>query len=646
MNEAAPSIRVIGDQPAIALAARELRRCLGRMTGKLPTVDPARAFDPQQDALWVGLADAFPRETLPKPNDPRLDDGIFIDTTGARGILCGPNPRSVLLAAYRYLGELGCRWVRPGMDGEFLPRIDLAGRVVRVRETPSYRHRGVCIEGAVSLQHVADMIEWLPRVGMNSYFIQFREGFTFFDRWYSHMGNPIAEPEEFTLERARDLVRQAARLIRERDLIFHAVGHGWTCEPLGIPGLGWDYPAPPIPATAYPFLALVNGKRDLWEGIPLNTNLCYSNPTVRSMIVEDIVRYAQTHPEVDVLHVWLADGSNNQCECDSCRGSRPSDFYVRILNELDERLTGKGIQTRIVFLIYFDLLWPPETERLVHPDRFVLMFAPITRTYSSAFATSGPLPPLAPFQRNRLSFPKNVAENVAYLKAWQTRYRGDGFDFDYHLMWDHYADPGYTSVARVLHEDIQRLGELGLNGLMSCQVQRVFAPTGLPMNVMGWTLWDKSRNLDTMAADYYQAAFGKDGERCRAYLEELTRLFDPPYLRGEKPRQDSQSADALESIPRVLQAFRPVIQANLERADLDPCRAASWRILERHSQLVELLSKALAARARGSAEEAARHVESLSALAWRLEPELHPWLDTYLYTRVLSSRLDVKAPGT
>ena len=61
---------------------------------------------------------------------------------------------------------------------------------LKLTETPSYRHRCLCIEGAVSFEHVRDNIEWLPRVGMNGYFIQFREGHTFFDRWYSHENNP------------------------------------------------------------------------------------------------------------------------------------------------------------------------------------------------------------------------------------------------------------------------------------------------------------------------------------------------------------------------------------------------------------------------------------------------------------------------
>jgi hypothetical protein len=634
-------IAITDDHPTILFAAAELQRCLAQATGQPVDVLDRDAISRETPALWLGLAQHVPGLTLPPAAanaDARFDDAISIATEGANGLICGNNPRSVLLAVYRYLHVLGCRWVRPGADGEYIPAVDLAQAAVQVIETPSYRHRGICIEGAVSYEHVRDLIDWMPKVGLNAYFVQFREGFTFFDRWYSHMGHPADQKRGFSVEQARALVRQVAAEAKKRDLIYHAVGHGWTCEPFGIAGLGWEYPPERVPAEAVQYLALVQGKRELWGGIPLNTSLCYSNPAVRRIMTDAVVEYAQQHPEVDLLHFWLADGSNNQCECEQCAPTRPSDFYIMMLNDIDSKLSALHLDTRIVFLAYFDLLWPPEYERIQNPDRFVLMFAPITRTYSKTFSTDRAVPALPKFERNKLSFPHSIEQNLAFLQAWQAQFVRDGgrpadsFDFDYHLMWDHYRDPAYIQIARVLHDDLQLLDHIHLAGFSSCQVQRAFFPTGLPMAVLGWTLWDKTRDFETMARDYVAAAFGPDGEAALSYLTQLSGLFDPEYLRGEKSLGGEQAATALGRVASVVDSFLPMIERNIDSGTA--CWIRSWQYLRHHAEIATSLASALRERALGNLATAQLEWNALKQHVWQKEDELHAVLDVYLFTRV------------
>ncbi|HOD48841.1 MAG TPA: DUF4838 domain-containing protein [Candidatus Hydrogenedentes bacterium] len=617
------SIRVASEHPAVDLAAEELTQYLERLTGSYAAVNNGAA-----ESLALGLMADFPEISAPGVADPDLDDAIHIDTTGATGIIAGINPRSVLLAVYRYLTELGCRWVRPGDDGAYAPKLDEL-RDVRVSETPSCRHRAVCIEGAVSYEHVRDMVDWLPKLGFNGYFIQFREGHTFFDRWYRHTGNPNRQGAPLSIPKAREYTALLEHEIKRRGLLYHKVGHGWTCEPFGIPGLGWDKQARSAPPDVAKYLAEVNGKRDFWKGVALDTNLCYSNPEVRRMVVDAVVAYARDHPNIDYLHFWLADGTNNNCECAECARARPSDFYVMMLNELDGRLSEAGLKTRIVFLIYVDLLWPPVKEKFENPDRFVLMFAPIVRTYSETFEASETLPELPPFERNKLEFPKSVDDNVAFLKAWQEMFDGDSFDFDYHLMWDHSNDPGHMQISRTIAEDMKGLAKIGLNGYVSCQIQRIFLPTGLAMTAMGQTLWNAAADFDILADDYFASAFGTDGAACRDYLERLTELFDPVYIRGEKGWADPEQAQRFAKVPGLIQSFMPVIDANLD-SDA-PCHRASWFYLKHHAQLALGLARAFHAKALGQDHEARREWESTKQLAWDKEPALHPVLDTWLF---------------
>ena len=52
-----------------------------------------------------------------------FDDGYLISVKKGIGTITGKNPRSVLLGVYGYFYELGCRFIRPGKDGDLLPRL-------------------------------------------------------------------------------------------------------------------------------------------------------------------------------------------------------------------------------------------------------------------------------------------------------------------------------------------------------------------------------------------------------------------------------------------------------------------------------------------------------------------------------------------
>lgn len=621
----------LGQNKPISFAAEELKKYLVQMSVSVAAVENPLEYEAENNGLWLGTFDNF------KGSLNEADDEIFIDVQNGKGIISGSNPRSVLLGVYRFLYEVGCRWVRPGIDGEFIPSVYISDLNAKIVEKASYRHRGICIEGACSYENVRDIIDWAPKVGFNSYFFQFREAFTFFDHWYTHVNNPLKSPEPFTVDKAREFIKKAEDEIERRGIVYHAVGHGWTCEPLGIPALGWESLEYKLPPDKSELLALVNGKREIWKGVALNTNLCYFNPDAKKLMVDNITEYLKAHSNVDVLHFWLADDSNNQCECENCVKANPSDFYVDILNELDDDLTKNGITTKVVFLVYVDLLWAPLYKTIKNPDRFILMFAPITRTYSSSFNTNEEIPNPAPYVRNKSKFPSSVKENLAYLKSWQKIFNGDSFDFDYHFMWDHYNDPGYYNIAQIINEDMKNLEKIGLNGYISCQTQRAYFPTGLGMYTMGRTLWNNSLAFDDIAEDYFKSAFGADGGLVLDYLKRLSELFDPTYLRGERQWVDPEAANRFSKIPKVVDEFLPIIQKN--KNNLDRCRAKSWVYLELHTVICKLLSSALEAKASDNYKELTILWDKIEKFLQENEDEVQPVLDVFLFINTLKAKL-------
>ena len=627
-------LRIEVGSKEIFFAAEELARYLGKMG-----IAAALLYNDSTDAQLPGtLKLAVGGDKLPKVENPYLDDAYCIDVTDSIGIIAGTNKRSVLFAVYRLLGEMGCRWLRPGETGEIIPQWEKDGITVKCSEAASYRHRGVCIEGACSYRHVADMIDWMPKIGLNAYFNQFFVPYTFFDQWYSHKSNPFMEPEPVSVQQAHAMVNAYVEQIRKRGLLYHAVGHGWTCEPLGIEGNSWDVKDYHVPEGVQDLLALVNGKRGLFEGIPLNTNLCYSNPEVQDRMISAIMDYVRSRAEVDYLHFWLADGWNNHCECDNCKDTLPSDFFVTLLNELDSRLSAGGIATKIVFLIYVDLLWEPRKNKLLNQDRFVLMFAPITRTYTKTYTEADlTKKDLAPYVRNKLVMPKDVGENIMRLKNWQKQFSGDSFVYDYHLIWDHNYDLGGYSTARVLFEDMKNLDKLGLNGMVSCQVQRAFFPTGLSMYAMAAALWDKTESFENVAKRYYNELFGAHGDVMHDYFKELSRLCDPPYFRGEKPAVSNESAELFLGIYRHVNKMMHLF-AELEKKEIDPFRKRTYRSLLLHGQLCTFMAGLLVERARGNSTEESWEVTK--DYVNRMEPLVHDLFDCWYFIKVIERFLN------
>ena len=121
-----PSFRIyqLGSEKAVEFAADELKKYLQRILGKDTSVVLEKKENFNQavkDVIWVGTSEKFHSDLGLEVQNPELDDAIAIEVEGGSGIISGVNPRSVLLGVYRFLTEIGCRWVRPGLDGEILP---------------------------------------------------------------------------------------------------------------------------------------------------------------------------------------------------------------------------------------------------------------------------------------------------------------------------------------------------------------------------------------------------------------------------------------------------------------------------------------------------------------------------------------------
>lgn len=581
----------IGRNETVKFAFEELRRYLHRMDSK---IDIHRRICETYDknvtgVIWLGISPEF-EKFLPEVKDRRYDDSMYISIENAEGIVTGTNFRSVLLAAYRLLRALGCVWHRPGEEGEKIPEKHLETIDMHISETPTSRHRCIDMIGAASEEAHEVLADWLPKVGMNSIFIEFETPHENYKAWYEHENNPLFPPKETSLADSEQYYAALLEEIKKRSLLLHSYGHGFTLPSIKVPlENAFDITSSDnIPEEIRDKIAMRDGKREYFEQKPMFTALCYSQEKVRQEMVETYVACVKKHPNVDFIHFWLSDGCNNHCECENCRTFRPSDFYVDMLNEIDARLTEENIKTKVVFLIYVDLLWAPEKKKILNPDRFIMMFAPITRLFNESWSEKHASPEILPYERNRLVFPDTPQRNLLYLDEWKKTFSGETFVFDYYLIWNHFKDMGYSHISNIIARDIEAYEECGFSGLLSAQVTRAHFPTNLPMYTMARKLWNSREDYEKICRDYYREAFGKDWAKAKNYCDKISDAFSVLYS-FDAGERDFEKEKAL--FGNVKKAVNELLSKEVHCDGFD--EQVQWYNLAVHSEIVTKLAETL-----------------------------------------------------
>ena len=623
-------INKISQSSVIDFAATELKKYMYMMMPECSDVEIHFVPD-ATNGLRLGLMSDFGLDCSDVEN-PEHDDVVYIDCNSQSGIIAGSNERSVLIAVYEYLRRNGCHWLFPGVDGEYIPIKSLND--VKCRCVASSRYRGPCIEGTVSQQILLDFIEFMPKVGMNLFSMQFFVPTTFYKYYYSHNGSSIRVPESVTEECILQWKRAAEAELARRGISFYDVGHGWTAAPFGIDcSSGWDVVDEAIvPKNSIKFLAEIGGKRGLFKSRVLNTQFCMSNTEARKKVAEYFVDYAKKHSNARAILFSLGDDYNNHCECAECAQKTPSDWYVIQLNEIDAALTKENIPTRIVFSTYTETNWAPTTEKIVNPDRFTLQIAPIDRKYTETLTDRECVIP--PYVRNKVVLPGSLDESLAYFKSWSNAFNGESNAFEYHFWRHQFYDLSGQVLAKRLFEDIEAYLDNSFNGMIACGSLRSYFPNGFAYYLYARKLFDSSLSYDAIAEDYYSNAYGEDWRKFYDYLSSIEKCISFSYLEGEcsedysvSPYFSSECADKMKEIPNILGLGRELIYSHYNSKFR--VRTVSVRLLEEHANYVEKLVKALQLKAKGNDSEAIVAAGELFAFISEREFYTERYFDMY-----------------
>lgn len=635
----------------VDFAAEELKKYLRMMMPRCGEIDIS--YDPNAtDGFRIGVMRDFGLD-VSEAEDEALDDILHIDTTLEGGIIAGSNPRSVLLAVYRYLTINGCRWLFPGIDGELIPLKDV--EPVQYHKMADCRYRGQCNEGAEYQPNMIEAIDFTPKVGMNVFMIEFEYPSVYYDRYYNHEHNTAnRDPEPVTSDTILQWKRQCEAEISKRGLQLHDIGHGWTAKAFDVRAEdAWSKNAEAcISPEAREMVMEYRGERKLFQESLFRTNFCMSNPRARAKVVKSIADYAQSATNVDYLHVWLADGIHNHCECESCRRKTPSDWYVVLMNEVDAELTARGLPTHVVMICYVDTTWAPETERLNNPARFSLLIAAITRNYTEAVdgALCAKEVALMPYELNRSPLPSSVNEYLAHAKRWLECCPMPSLVYEYHFWHAQYRDLGILDSAKIIYQDVLGYRANGCMGMIEDGSQRSFFPNGFAFYVYAATLFDTSVTFEVLMEDYFSHAYGEDWREVAAFFKRIGEILDFGYLTGQLSKNPQRGlyyhpaiADACTEVAACAEAFDTFVQAHRQR----PLRAqtVAYKLLHYYLLFLKGVVKPIALKAVGNDVKAREALVAFFDYFGQYETEIERWYDHYLFAYALHDVIDKNSSG-
>ena len=631
--------------PVVDYAAEELKKYLRMMMPRCGEI--LISYAPEaKDGFRLGLMEAFGLDTS-EAEVPDLDDIIHIDADKNGGIIAGNNPRSVLLAVYRYLTINGCRWLFPGVDGEFIPIKDI--EPVQYHKMADSRYRGQCNEGAESQQAMLETIEFTPKLGMNTYMLEFDIPKAYYDWYYNHTYNEMnREPEPINADTVLQWKRACEVEIAKRGLQFHDIGHGWNAEAFGISSVdGWVKDENnPIPEEARQYLALINGKRDLFKGVALNTNFCMSNPEARAIVTKAVCDYAQANPHVTYLHVWLADYQKNHCECDTCRTKRPSDWYVVFLNDIDEELTKRELATRIVFCVYSDTAYEPTCEYIKNPARFTMLMGAISRSYTYSVEKDPKVGELKPFVLNKSDRLDTMEEYIVRADLWRKFAPCNSFAYEYHFWKHQFYAPGTLCFAKRVCEDVISYQDNRFNGIIQDCSQRSFFPNGFSFYCYGQKLFDHSLTYEELEKDYFTHAYGDQWELALEYLRTVDTYMPQTYMEAKHTARVPNNFynPAMEEKLLALVPMAKEFEEKLRGHKNMPVRVqtVAMRLLALHAQYVQGLAKAMALKSVGKDDEAKKAAADFFAEFGKYEVAIERYYDHMLMVHAMNVIFNTK----
>ena len=305
-------------------------------------------------------------------------------------------------------------------------------------------------------------------------------------------------------------------------------------------------------------------------------------------------------------------------------------------------------------------MFPPIQEKVKNPNRFMLQYTPISRSYTSSITDDTVFPEPKPFVYNGWEAPKRIEEYAALYKEWQKALSCPGVGFEYHYWVHQYRDPGMMAMSRRIYEDVRSLKLLGVNGCKEDGSNRSFFPNGFISYIYSETLLNRDCDYDEVLADYFYHIYGDDWKLVKNYLDGVSEAFDHRYMCGELgiSKKDKSGiaqkgnagapvtgsfynpahAASLSEVKELAAQIRELVKKHMAM----PTRpqTVSWRLLLHHADYCEHLAEVMTEKCLGHDRLAKKMWLEFLEEFGKHEYEIEPYFDFGLAARSIDVVLE------
>ncbi len=431
--------------PSERYAAEELRRFIAEISGaRLPIEGDAGPLSAHEIILGNN---AHLRQLNTKIDFDRLgNEGFTIRTVGGHLAIAGGRLRGTLYGVYTLLEDyLGCRWFAP--DCSYIPRRRrIAIGPINDTQLPTLEYR------EVFYKHAFDP-DWCARNKLNSNAAPLDEKHGGKVAYYGfvHTFNSLLPPEKYFDEHPE-------------------------------------------------YYSLRNGRR-----IKERTQLCCTNPEVKRLVAEEVLRRMRAHPEATVFSVSQNDWGN-WCECPRCRAvmereGSPIGPILELANYVADYVRDEFPDKIVDTLAYHYSRKPPAHMR-PRPN-VVIRLCTIECCFSHPLATCD--------SKANSDFRRDIERwGKIHKRLWI---------WDYVVDFPHYLLP-FPNL-NVLQPNIQFFIDHGVTGVFEegnyTSVGGEFAE--LRAYLLAKLLWNPDYDVEKAMSEFLQAYYGAAAGPIRQYID-------------------------------------------------------------------------------------------------------------------------------